>query len=207
MAGAEIVASAIGMLCLIIFGYVLVGGILTNGENAVSAQNDYVLMKESQRETAIEIPHSSPTPAFSCVDDSWTWFLWTWSWKKCSLTFNVTNTGTEMIGSFNQTDIYVSYSEDIIRGPDLWPWDVITPANTPIHLKFDPATVGSGGDEPSGNWSYIQISPDIIHPGMLDADENMKVQINNNRFWTKSPDSYTIAVVAPNGVTDTYTKI
>jgi len=40
MAGAEIIASGIGILCLIIFGYVLVGGILSTGENAVSAQND-----------------------------------------------------------------------------------------------------------------------------------------------------------------------
>jgi hypothetical protein len=207
MAGAEIIASGIGILCLIIFGYVLVGGILSVGENAASAQTDYVIMKESQRETAIDIPDSSPAPQFSCVDDSWTWFIWTWTWKKCSLTFNVTNTGTEMLGSFNQTDVFVTASENIIRGPGLWPWDIITPANTVTHLKFDPATVGSGGDEPSGTWSYIQISPDTIHPNMLDANEKMKVQINNYRFWTQSPVSYTIEVVSPNGITDTYTKI
>jgi len=224
MAGAEIIASAIGILCLIIFGYVLVGGILTTGENTIATQKDYVLMKESQREidqqetvgtvppwgivtpgiTAIDIPHSSPRPAFSCVDDSWT-FIFTWNWKKCSLTFNITNTGTEMIGDFNQTDISVNVSENIIRGPGFWPYDMIIPANDWIPLKFNPTAVGIGGDQPSGNWSYIQISPDISHPGMLDPNEKMKVQINNFRFLNQ-PAHFMINVTTPNGVTDTYSQ-
>ena len=58
MAGAEIIASAIGILCLIIFGYVLVGGILNTGENAASAQKDYILQKEIIRNTAIKISSS-----------------------------------------------------------------------------------------------------------------------------------------------------
>ncbi len=203
MAGAEIIASGIGILCLIIFGYVLVGGILSTGENAVSAQNDYVLMKGSQRETAINIPSLPPEqPAFNCVDDSWD----TYTWKNCNLTFYINNTGTEMIGSFSQTDVYVSVSEDIIKGSAPSPLDVLTQADKVTHLKFDPTNITVGGKEPDGTWSYIQISPDIIHPGMLDPNEKMKVQINNYTFLLQIPDSYTIKVVTPNGVTDTYSK-
>jgi len=185
MAGAEIIASGIGILCLIIFGYVLIGGILSVGENAASAQNDFVLMKESQRETAIEIPPLLPMPKFNCTFNSSEYYPW-----KCDLIFNVTNTGTEMIGNFNQTDVYVYVPETGSKPP----------------LKFDPTNISVGGNESDGTWSYIQISPDIIHPGMLDPNERMKVQINNFLFLNDPASSYNITVVTPNGVTDTYTK-
>ncbi|WAC04108.1 MAG: hypothetical protein OS112_06450 [Methanoregula sp.] len=199
MAGAEIIASGIGILCLIIFGYVLVGGILSVGENAASAQTDYVIMKESQRETAIDIPDSSPAPQFSCVDRTWFFF---WGGKECTLTFNITNTGTEMLGSFGQMNVYVTTSENIINGPV---WFPLTPVTPPAPYTFDPTKIGIGGNVPSGTWSYIQISPDIIHPGLLDAGEKIKVQINNF-YFPNPPASFTITVVTPNGVTDTYSQ-
>jgi|GEM_PF-622885 len=209
MAGAEIIASGIGILCLIIFGYVLVGGILSTTENTASAQNDYVLMKESQRETAIKIPDSpSEEPQFiNCGIESWMLESVQYYCENCSLTFNITNTGTEMLGNFDQMDVIVTASDVILKGPGFLPSDGPTPADTPIHFKFDPSTVGSGGSEPSGNWSYVQISPDTIHPGMLDAGEKIKVQINNFYFLNLNPPaSFTIEVVTPNGVTDTYSE-
>jgi len=203
MAGAEIIASAIGILCLIIFGYILVGGILTTGENAASAQKDYILMKESQRDTAINIPHS-PQPEFSCENKNW-WIFW--SYKECTLTFNITNTGSEPIGDFGHMDVFVNTSEDIVRGPSWLPDDVLTPAGALKYHKFDQYTIGSGGEDPTGNWSYIQIfpTPEIIHPNMLDSNEKMEVKINNFRFLNQ-PANFMITVVTPNGVTDTYIK-
>ena len=201
MAGAEIIASGIGILCLIIFGYVLIGGILSTTENAASAQNDYVLMKESQRETAINIPHSSPTPQFGCIEviglcDGTPCY-------NCTLSFDITNTGTEMLGDFNQMDVYVNTSEDIIRGES--PFDVIHAKRTVVKYTFNASQIVIGGDEPSSTWAYTQIAPDIIHPNMLDPNEKMEVQINNYRFWIQ-PVNFMITVVTPNGITDTYYK-
>lgn len=95
MAGAEIIASAIGILCLIIFGYVLIGGILITGENAASAQKDYTLQKEEQMRTmfstSAEYEHAGKTN---------------------TLVITIENTGSEIIGDFNHMDIYVNTSTE-----------------------------------------------------------------------------------------------
>ena len=93
MAGAEIIASAIGILCLIIFGYVLVGGILSTGENAASAQKDWTLQKESQLRTMI-----STTAEYESTGKT--------------LVITIKNTGSEIIGDFKHMDIFVNASTE-----------------------------------------------------------------------------------------------
>jgi hypothetical protein len=174
MAGAEIIASAIGILCLIIFGYVLIGGILTIGENAASAQNDYIQMKESQLRISIKFL-LSPAPNFFSQPDS-----------TYRLGFDIANIGSETIGDFNHMDIYLSTSGD-----------------PPVRYSFDENRVGNGGEADSLTWSYIRIqpTPEIIHPKMLDPGETMTIQINN---FTSKPTHFCLNVTTSNGITDTY---
>ena len=185
MAGAEIIASAIGILCLIIFGYVLVGGILNTGETAASAQNDFILMKEIQLRTAINIPHSSPQPIFNCEPDG--------SEQKCNLTFHITNTGSESIGDFSHMDIFVNSTNG---NPNVGDAPYV-----PKHYSFNSGL----GSHQSSTWNFTDINPKIIHPNMLDPNETMSVQISDFNFAIGGiPSHFSITATTPNGIIDTY---
>ena len=98
MAGAIIIACAIGVLMLVLIGYVLVGSILASGDSIASAQKDMVILREGQRDTALEISNAK--------------------WKNIAgkdlLWFDLKNTGTAPIGDFNHTDMFISLYPDYI---------------------------------------------------------------------------------------------
>jgi len=58
MAGAIIIASAIGILLLVLVGYVLVGSSLASADSIASAQKDMTLLQEERLGTAIDITHA-----------------------------------------------------------------------------------------------------------------------------------------------------
>ena len=94
MAGAIIIASAIGILLLVLVGYVLVGSTLSSADMIASAEKDMTINKEAQMNTAIRITNAQ----FS---------------GGTSFSFNLSNNGSVPIGNFNQTDVFVSYSQSI----------------------------------------------------------------------------------------------
>jgi len=94
MAGAIIIACAIGILLLVLAGYVIVGGTLSSANIIASAQKDMILSRNEQLGTSIQILNeqirgSEPTH---------------------NLTFNITNTGNSIIGNFNKTDMFITNS-------------------------------------------------------------------------------------------------
>ena len=84
-----------------------------------------------------------------------------WINNNCLL-FNITNTGSEVIGNLNATDVFVAISTD-----------------TPKLYKFDLASSPSPGYGSAilGTWAYNSIWPDTTHTGMLDPGEMMLVKI------------------------------
>jgi flagellar protein FlaF len=98
MAGAIIIACAIGILLLLLVGYVLVGSTLTSADSIASAQKDMTIKKEAQMNTAIQISNEK--------------------WENRPgldlLMFDLKNTGTAPIGDFNHTDMFISLYPDYI---------------------------------------------------------------------------------------------
>jgi len=82
MAGAIIIASAIGILLLVLVGYVIVGGTLSSADRIESAQKDMAIINEEQLGTNIDI----------------TWAWWEGAYPDYEIDdFEVTNTGNEII--------------------------------------------------------------------------------------------------------------
>ena len=98
MAGAIIIACAIGVLLLVLIGYVLVGSILASPDMIASAQKDMTIKKEEQVNTAIQISNAK----------------WNDKPGKDLLMFDLKNTGTAPIGDFNHTDMFISLYPDYI---------------------------------------------------------------------------------------------
>ena len=98
------------------------------------------------------------------------------------ITFNLKNTGSEPIRNFNSTDVIISVQGEV-----------------PVRYSFAADKVGTGGDGSSNTWSYITITPDNIHPKILDPGEMMSVQINNVVI-SGSPHTISLTVATPNGV-------
>jgi flagellar protein FlaF len=169
MAGGEVIGAAIGVLLLILVGYVLVGSTLTSAEVVATAQKDLTLQNEARLNTAIQISNAQ----FSTD---------VWPQHKC--TFDVQNTGKEIIQDFNNTNIFLQ----------------ITGLNGPILYKFDKSKVGTGGDNNTLSWSYITISPDTIHPTMFDPGETMSVQINNFNIGGAPHPTFYVTMTTANGV-------
>ena len=90
MAGAEIIGAAIGVLLLVLVGYIMVGSTLTSAEIVATAQKDLTLRNEAQLRTSIQI-----SDVF--VSGS-------------NLYFNVSNTGNEIIGDINHMDVFITDS-------------------------------------------------------------------------------------------------
>ena len=170
MAGAIIIASAIGVLLLVLAGYVLVSGTLASADSIGSAQKDMAQEKDEQVHTAIKISTNS--------------------WKNKPgldlLLFDLKNIGSEPIGDFNHTDMYILLEPDYI----------------PVYYSFNGVVSGgSTGDGALKTWGYMTITPDTTHPSMLDPGETMAVSITYSNFHPQPPH-YVVNVTTPNGVTN-----
>jgi len=167
MAVGEMIGAAIGILMLIIVAYLVVGNTLSTAEMVVNTQKDVTLMNEARLNTAITIPSASGN-------------LTAHGPTRYRVDITVSNSGSEPIYNFNQTDVY------------------ITNATAPTELyTFDPSGVGIGGSYYTRSWSYIVIYPDDIHPGMLDPGEELDTISILNIRW--NPDGAQVTVVMPNG--------
>jgi len=130
---------------LLIVSYVVIGSIITAANTVSNTRKDVTLQNEARLDTNIVISNVS------------------WgSLSSDKLRFNITNTGSEVIGNLNATDVFVAISTD-----------------TPKRYKFDSASspVPGYGSANLGTWAYSSISPDTTHPGMLDPGEMMLVKI------------------------------
>ena len=95
MAGAEIIGAAIGVLLLILVGYLLIGSALTTAEVVTTAQKDISMQNDARLQTAIAINYlsfpASPPNTFK---------------------FSLNNTGSESIKDFPHMDIF-SYESSL----------------------------------------------------------------------------------------------
>jgi archaeal flagellar protein FlaF len=87
MAVAGIIAAAVGVMLLIVVGYVVVGATITTAETVTSAQKDVTLQNEVRLGTAIVITDQKNNSSI--------------------ITSNISNTGTEIISDFNHMDVLV----------------------------------------------------------------------------------------------------
>jgi len=130
---------------LLIVSYVVIGSIVTAADTVSTAKKDIALQNEARVKTDIVISNVS------------------WINNNCLL-FNITNTGSEVIGNLNATNVFVANSTD-----------------TPKYYKFDLASspVPGYGSATFGTWAYNSIWPDTTRPGMLDPGEMMAIKICN----------------------------
>jgi archaeal flagellar protein FlaF len=117
MAGAEIIGAAIGVLLLVLVGYIMVGSTLTSAEIVASAQKDMTAQNEARLQTHIEIYSAR-------LESS----------NKFNLSLN--NTGSETIGDFPHMDIF---SYEGLSGYQRYTY---TPNSNPVQgewtiVKFD----------------------------------------------------------------------
>jgi flagellar protein FlaF len=89
MAGGIIIASAIGILLLLLVGYVIVGSTLTSYEIVASAQKDLTLMNEERLNTKM-------TGSGKINRDNQ------------KVEFEILNDGSKIISDFSHMDIFVS---------------------------------------------------------------------------------------------------
>ncbi len=87
MAVAGIIAAAVGVMLLIVVGYVVVSAAITTAETVTSAQKDVTLQNEMRLGTAFAI--TDPQNSSSII------------------TSNISNTGTEIISDFRHMDVIV----------------------------------------------------------------------------------------------------
>jgi hypothetical protein len=174
MAGAIIIASALGILLLVLVGYVLVGSSLASADSIASAQKDMVMNSKEQMDTGIQIS------AVSFYGVSSPYYLH----------FHLTNTGNEIISNFKPMDVFVAISGG---SPVYYRFDPNSYA----------CGDGFGcGDAGLGTWNYAEFDgPDIIHPTMLDPGETLSIRIGN---FNSNPAHYTVEATTPNGVSATY---
>jgi flagellar protein FlaF len=89
MGTASLIATAIGVLLLIVTAYVLAGGTITVAETVATAQRDSVNLHEIRMRTAIEIR--------SAILDT----------NSSTLVISVENTGNERLDDFDHTDVFL----------------------------------------------------------------------------------------------------
>ena len=149
MAVAGIIAAAVGVMLLIVVGYIVVGATITTAETVTNAQKDVTLQNEMRLGTAIVITdavHSSS-----------------------NITSNITNTGTEIISDFRHMDVIVydtgSYNYQVCTydsGGNPGTWDITNRYQDFIHpSELDPGEkyqirIATGGSSPS--WFQITTS-------------------------------------------------
>lgn len=108
MAVAEIIGAAVGVMMLVIVAYVLVGSVLTTAEIVNNAQKDNTLQQEVRLGTDFEITDAID----SKISDT-----------KFRITFNIHNTGSEVIHDFSHMDIFTY--DDGVTGS----YQLLTPNN------------------------------------------------------------------------------
>ena len=144
MAGAEIIGAAIGVLLLILVGYLLIGSALTTAEVVTSAQKDITIQNEARLQTSIAISDVS---------------------FGASTTFILTNTGKEPIKDFSHMDVILFSSDD---SPKRYPYDYTgTEASSwsyvPFVEKVNPGTFDPNEQifitvkNPGYSPSYVQV--------------------------------------------------
>ncbi|MDD1678659.1 MAG: hypothetical protein LUO93_05695 [Methanomicrobiales archaeon] len=89
MGVASLVATAIGILLLIVTAYVLAGGTLSVADAVATAEKDAAAQHELQMRTSIEIVSTTLTANTSTIR------------------VNLENTGSILIGDFAHTDVYL----------------------------------------------------------------------------------------------------
>ena len=93
MAVAGIIAAAVGVMLLIVVGYVVVGATLTTAETVSNAQKDLTLQNEMRIRTAFTISDpQNPQNSSSIIS-------------------NISNTGNEIISDFKHMDVIVYDTE------------------------------------------------------------------------------------------------
>lgn len=108
MAFASIIASAIGILLLIITAYVLVAGVLTATQVAMNAQSDMTAVHMQTLGTSITI-NSSKT-----VVDPATIYL------------SITNSGSEQI-DLSHTDVFLTVKDPVTAPISITTWSLLDP--------------------------------------------------------------------------------
>jgi hypothetical protein len=179
MAGAVIIASAIGILLLILVGYVLVGGTLASGDIITSAQKDQAIAKEAQMNTMITLRDDSSDDRRVHYDSPY------------KVEFVVLNEGNEMISDFSRMDIIVS--SDAQPAPVQYRFGDGTTANT-WNITYNTIHIGHSGDT------------ERLHMGILDPGEEIHI---NLLLAARANSWVTVTVAAPNGATlsETITNI
>jgi flagellar protein FlaF len=158
MAVGELIGGAIGILLLVIVAYVLIGSTLSTAEITVSAQRDLTIMHEARVRTSITV-----------TDANTTWNAQDMTWR---VTFNVTNSGSETLSTFQNMDVFLAAGDGTL----------------PVHYPF-------GSESDSTKWNATGITPDFVHPNQLDPGEKLAgIAI----FSTPQPKW--IEVVTGNGV-------
>jgi flagellar protein FlaF len=128
MAVAGIIAAAVGVMLLIVVGYVVVSATITTAETVTSAQKDVTLQNEMRLGTAFTI--TDPQNSSSII------------------TSNISNTGTEIISDFRHMDVIVYDSGtndyhvctyDASAGGNPGTWDITNHYQDFIHpSELDP---------------------------------------------------------------------
>ncbi|HTY51944.1 MAG TPA: flagellar protein FlaF [Methanomicrobiales archaeon] len=161
MGAGTIIASAVAIILLIITAYVLIGGTLATAKTAVLAQRA-ISEKENERiHTNVEIMNVSNDLG-------------------ARLTYlEVKNTGSEILGDFNHTEVY------LMQGGVPYTY-------TNLSAPYD--------------WVYRIMSPDlvhgeIVHPGLLDPDEVVNISVAYDPDPLKG-DPVWVKVSTANGVYD-----
>jgi flagellar protein FlaF len=181
MAGAIIIACAIGVLLLVLVGYVIVGGTLASADSIASAQKDMVMKNGEQLNTLVTI-----TPGSEVYFDKYSlppdYYL---------LHIHVKNTGNLMLSTFDSAEVYVNIS-----------------GGAPVRYTFDPNAYACGdangcGDATLQTWNDGAIENDVIHPKMLDPGETLSIRIGK---FTSPLTSYTVKFTTANGVSAFYNK-
>lgn len=98
MAGGEVIGAAIGILLLILVGYIMVGSTLSSADIVVSAQKDVTLQNEVRLNTLTAISGVTFTPVGTPP-------LYT-------LDFNLKNTGNEVITDLKHIDVFLTIADN-----------------------------------------------------------------------------------------------
>lgn len=162
------IEAAVGITLLLIASYVVVGSIITSANTVSDSQKDVTLQNEARLKTDISISNV----LWRQYGPLNIWYL----------RFNITNTGSEIIGNFNATDVFVTNSTD-----------------TPKRYTYDAPHFGTYPD--IGTWTINSISPDNNHPQMLDPGETMIINVGN---LSSVHTNTSVGFITSNGVSAVY---
>jgi hypothetical protein len=95
MAGGEVIGAAIGVLLLILVGYIMVGSTLSSADIVTTAQKDVTLQNEIRLHTSIDILTFTPPPTLPGL-----------------VTFSVKNDGSEPINNLAHMDVFLHLSDN-----------------------------------------------------------------------------------------------